>query len=72
MPKEESVEMQGVVLDAVRGAFHVKVDESEHIVFCTLAGSMRQHFIRVVPGDRVTIEVSPYDPERGRIKFRAK
>jgi translation initiation factor IF-1 len=68
--KEEAIELTGVVVEEVRGAFRVKLDDMEHIVLCRLAGKMRKFKIRVVPGDRVTVEVSPYDMTRGRITFR--
>ncbi|MDR1290658.1 MAG: translation initiation factor IF-1 [Planctomycetaceae bacterium] len=68
--KEEAVELSGVVVEEVRGAFRVKLDDMDHVVLCRLAGKMRKFKIRVVPGDRVTVEVSPYDMTRGRITFR--
>lgn len=70
--KEESIEVMGIVREAVRGAFRVQLDNSEHIVLCRLGGKMRKNFIRVVPGDHVTVEVSPYDYSRGRITYRDK
>jgi translation initiation factor IF-1 len=68
--KEEAIELSGVVVEEVRGAFRVKLDDMDHVVLCRLAGKMRKFKIRVVPGDRVTVEVSPYDMTRGRITFR--
>lgn len=68
--KEEAIELKGVVTEEVRGAFRVKIDDMDHYVLCRLAGKMRQFRIRVVPGDHVTVEISPYDMERGRITFR--
>ncbi|MDR3110173.1 MAG: translation initiation factor IF-1 [Planctomycetaceae bacterium] len=70
--KEDSVEMQGTVIEEVRGAFRVKLDVNDHIILCRLAGKMRKFRIRVVPGDHVTVEVSPYDMTRGRITYREK
>ena len=70
--KEEAIELTGTVLEEVRGAFRVKLDNMEHTILCRLAGKMRKFRIRVVPGDRVTVEVSPYDMERGRIVFRER
>ncbi len=70
--KEEAIQLSGVVTEEVRGAFRVKIDDMEHYVLCRLAGKMRQFRIRVVPGDRVTVEISPYDMERGRIVFRER
>ncbi len=68
--KEEAIELQGTVTEEVRGAFRVKIDDMEHTVLCRLAGKMRKFKIRVVPGDHVRIEISPYDMDRGRIVFR--
>ena len=70
--KEEVIELAGTVIEEVRGAFRVKLDEMDHIVLCRLAGKMRKFRIRVVPGDKVTVEVSPYDMSRGRITFRER
>ena len=70
--KEEVIELPGTVIEEVRGAFRVKLDDMDHIVLCRLAGKMRKFLIRVVPGDKVTVEVSPYDMSRGRITFRER
>jgi len=72
--KEQPLELEGVVTEAVRGAFKVRVNEAtvEHTILCNLGGALRKNFIRVVPGDKVKIEVSPYDLTRGRITFRMK
>ena len=70
--KEEVIELTGTVIEEVRGAFRVKLDAMDHIVLCRLAGKMRKFRIRVVPGDRVTVEVSAYDMSRGRITFRER
>ncbi|MDR0871187.1 MAG: translation initiation factor IF-1 [Planctomycetaceae bacterium] len=70
--KEEVIEFTGQVVEEVRGAFRVKLDDMDHVILCRLAGKMRKFRIRVVPGDRVTVEVSPYDMERGRIVFRER
>ena len=68
--KEEAIELTGTVTEEVRGACRVKIDNMEHTVLCRLAGKMRKFKIRVVPGDHVKIEISPYDMDRGRIVFR--
>ncbi len=68
--KEEAIEVTGVVREAVRGAFRVQLENSEHIVLCHLGGKMRKNYIRVVPGDKVVVEVSPYDFTKGRITYR--
>ena len=70
--KEESIQLSGTVTEEVRGAFRVKIDDMDHSVLCRLAGKMRKFKIRVVPGDRVTVEISPYDMDRGRITFRER
>ncbi|MBE6426757.1 MAG: translation initiation factor IF-1 [Thermoguttaceae bacterium] len=68
--KEEAIEVTGIVREAVRGAFRVQLENSEHIVLCHLGGKMRKNYIRVVPGDKVIVEVSPYDFTKGRIIYR--
>ena len=68
--KEEAIEVTGVVREAVRGAFRVQLENSEHVVLCHLGGKMRKNYIRVVPGDHVTVELSPYDLTKGRIVYR--
>lgn len=68
--KEEAIEVTGIVREAVRGAFRVQLENSEHVVLCHLGGKMRKNYIRVVPGDRVTVELSPYDLTKGRIVYR--
>lgn len=70
--KEEAIALEGVVTEEVRGAFRVKLDDMDHTVLCRLAGRMRKFRIRVVPGDHVKVEMSPYDMDRGRITFRDK
>lgn len=68
--KEEAIRLSGTVTEEVRGAFRVKLDDMDHCVLCRLAGRMRKFRIRVVPGDHVAVEISPYDMDRGRIVFR--
>jgi translation initiation factor IF-1 len=71
MPKEENIEVQGVVLEALPNAqFRVKL-ENGHKVLGYLSGKMRQNYIRVLPGDKVVIALSPYDLSKGRIIFRS-
>ena len=70
--KEEAIELHGTVIEEVRGAFRVKLDDLDHVVLCRLAGKMRKFKIRVVPGDKVMVEVSPYDMDRGRITYRER
>lgn len=72
MAKEEAFEMDGTVVEALANTqFRVKL-ESGHLVLAHVAGKMRKHFIRIVPGDKVIVEMSPYDPTRGRIVFRER
>jgi translation initiation factor IF-1 len=72
MPKEEAIEVQGKILDTLPNAmFKVQLDNG-HIVLAHISGKMRMHFIKILPGDRVTVELSPYDLTRGRITYRFK
>jgi translation initiation factor IF-1 len=70
--KEEALEVEGVVTQALANTrFRVEI-EGGHIVMAHVAGRMRKHFIRIVPGDRVRVELSPYDLTKGRIVFRER
>jgi len=70
MPKEESIEMQGVVVETLPNTtFRVKL-ESGHVVTAHISGRMRKHYIRILTGDNVTVELTPYDLTRGRIVYR--
>ena len=72
MPKEEAIEMEGTVMEALANTqFRVTLDNG-HMVMAHVSGKMRKNFIRIVPGDRVKVEVSPYDLTRGRITFRER
>ncbi len=72
MPKEDIIEVQGKVIEALPNAmFRVEV-EGGHIILAHLAGKLRIHYIKILPGDKVTVELSPYDLTRGRITFRLK
>ncbi len=72
MAKEEAIEVEGVVTEALANTqFRVELDAGG-MVLAHVAGKMRKHFIRIVPGDRVTVEVSPYDLTRGRITYRER
>jgi len=68
--KEEGFQADGVVTQSFRGGFLVTLNDTGHVVTAHLAGKLRQNFIRVVEGDKVTVELSPYDIEKGRIVFR--
>ena len=70
MPKEDAIEVEGVVVESLPNAmFRVEL-ESGHKVLAHVSGKMRMHFIRILPGDKVKVELSPYDLGRGRITFR--
>jgi translation initiation factor IF-1 len=72
MAKEELIETEGTVVEALPNAmFRVEL-ENGHIVLAHVSGKMRMHFIRILPGDKVKLELSPYDLSRGRITFRVK
>ena len=72
MAKEETIQMQGEVLENLPNAsVRVKL-ENGHVVLGHISGKMRMHYIRILPGDKVTVELTPYDLSRARIVFRAK
>ena len=72
MAKEDLIEMQGEVVENLPNAtFRVKL-ENEHVVLGFISGKMRMHYIRILPGDKVTVQLTPYDLSRARIIFRAK
>lgn len=70
MPKEEAIEVEGTIVETLPNAmFRVELDNG-HKVLAHVSGKMRMNFIRILPGDRVVVELSPYDLTRGRITFR--
>jgi len=70
--KEEKIEVEGEVVEALPSTmFRVEL-EGGHSVLATISGKMRKHYIRILPGDRVKVELSPYDLTRGRITFRLR
>ena len=72
MAKEEPIEVEGKVVETLTNAmFRVEL-ENGHRVLAHISGKMRMHFIKILPGDRVTVELSPYDLTRGRIIYRTK
>ncbi|MDX1411440.1 MAG: translation initiation factor IF-1 [Nitrospirales bacterium] len=72
MAKEDVIEVQGVVMETLPNAmFRVQLDNG-HKILAHISGKMRMHFIRILPGDKVTVELSPYDLTRGRITYRFK
>ncbi|WP_319780492.1 translation initiation factor IF-1 [Maridesulfovibrio sp.] len=72
MAKEEGIEVEGVVQEALPNAMFKVELENGHIILGHISGKMRKHYIRILPGDRVRVELSPYDLTRGRITFRMK
>jgi len=72
MAKEEAIEVEGKVIEPLPNAmFRVELDNG-HKVLAHISGKMRMHYIRILPGDKVVVELSPYDLSRGRITFRKK
>ncbi|MFC1818303.1 translation initiation factor IF-1, partial [Thermodesulfobacteriota bacterium] len=69
MPKEEAIQVEGTIIEPLPNAmFRVEL-ENGHKVLAHISGKMRMHFIKILPGDKVTVELSPYDLTRGRITF---
>ena len=72
MAKEEGIKVEGVVLETLPNAMFKVELENKHQVLAHISGKMRMHFIKILPGDTVTVELSPYDLSRGRITYRSK
>ncbi|MCL4490780.1 MAG: translation initiation factor IF-1 [Nitrospirae bacterium] len=72
MAKEENIEVQGTILEALPNAmFRVELENGQ-VILAYVSGKMRMHFIKILPGDKVTVELSPYDLTKGRITYRFK
>ena len=72
MPKQSAIEKEGTIIEALSNAmFRVELDNG-HVVIAHISGKMRMHYIRILPGDKVRVEMSPYDLTKGRISFRYK
>jgi translation initiation factor IF-1 len=72
LPKEEGIQVEGTVVESLPNAtFRVEL-ENGHRLLAHISGKMRMHFIKILPGDKVTVEMSPYDLSRGRIVYRYK
>jgi len=72
MPKEDHIEMEGTVVDTLPNTmFRVELDNG-HIVTAHISGKMRKHYIRILTGDRVLVEMTPYDLTKGRITYRSR
>lgn len=72
MAKDDMIEVEGVVVEALPNAMFQVELENGHRILAHISGKLRMNFIRILPGDKVTIEMSPYDLTRGRITWRAK
>jgi translation initiation factor IF-1 len=72
MAKEDLIEVEGVVEEALPNAMFKVTLDNGHKVLAHVSGKIRMHFIRIIPGDRVKVELSPYDLTRGRITYRSK
>ena len=72
MSKEDVIEIEGVVVEKLPNAMFKVELENKHIVLATISGKLRMNYIRILPGDKVTMEMSPYDLSKGRIIWRDK
>jgi len=70
--KEDAIELEGLVVEPLPNAMFKVELENGHVVLAHISGKMRMHYIRILPGDKVTVELSPYDLNRGRITYRYK
>ncbi|HEB62169.1 MAG TPA: translation initiation factor IF-1 [Bacteroidetes bacterium] len=72
MAKQKLIEQDGIIEEALSNAmFRVRL-QNDHLIIATISGKMRMHYIRILPGDKVKVEISPYDLSRGRITYRYK
>ncbi len=72
MSKQAAIEKEGTIIEALSNAmFRVELDNG-HVIIAHISGKMRMHYIRILPGDKVRVEMSPYDLSKGRISFRYK
>lgn len=72
MAKEDVLEVEGKVVEALPNAMFKVVLENGHEILAHISGKLRMHYIKILPGDKVTVEISPYDLTKGRITWRAK
>ena len=72
MPKQATIELDGVILEALSNAMFKVELENGHVITAHISGKMRMHYIKILPGDKVKVEMSPYDLSKGRISFRYK
>lgn len=72
MAKQSAIEQDGVILEALSNAMFKVQLQNDHIITAHISGKMRMHYIKILPGDKVRVEMSPYDLTKGRIAFRYK
>ena len=72
MPKQAAIELDGVILEALSNAMFKVELENGHVITAHISGKRRMHYIKILPGDKVKVEMSPYDLTKGRISFRYK
>ena len=72
MPKQAAIELDGVILEALSNAMFKVELENGHVITAHISGKMRMHYIKILPGDKVKVEMSPYDLTKGRINYRFK
>lgn len=72
MPKQAAIEQEGVIVETLPNAMFKVELENGHVIIAHISGKMRMHYIKILPGDRVRVEMSPYDLSKGRISFRYK
>ena len=72
MPKQSAIEQEGVIIETLPNAMFKVELENGHVIIAHISGKMRMNYIKILPGDRVKVEMSPYDLSKGRISFRYK
>ena len=72
MPKQSAIEQEGVIVETLPNAMFKVELENGHVIIAHISGKMRMHYIKILPGDKVRVEMSPYDLTKGRIAFRYK
>jgi translation initiation factor IF-1 len=72
MPKEDNIEVEGKIIETLPNAMFKVELENGQVILAYVSGKMRMHFIKILPGDKVTVELSPYDLTKGRITYRFK
>ena len=72
MPKQSAIEQEGVIVETLPNAMFKVELENGHVIIAHMSGKMRMNYIKILPGDRVRVEMSPYDLSKGRISFRYK